>query len=252
MLNGLLSKVLEELYKLDSMKSLKGYLRPLKHFVFGKSDIYKWIHQISKARGGNGLKIIFDVGAAVGDKTIVFLQKFPQANLYCFEPLSSSHRHLAKRISPYKNRVKLFRFGLYNRNCELPFKVASYRDASSILPLQGLENKEIKEIGEEKVLMCRLDDFVDKINIDRIDLIKIDVEGVEKEVIEGGIWSLRNKVDNVIIEICPLRKGAFSADHIKVFQYLHDAGFAFIGCDVDYFFSKDNNVLKMYFNPSKK
>jgi len=52
----------------------------------------------------------------------------------------------------------------------------------------------------------------------------------------------------MIIEISPLRKGPHSDSHIRVFECLHKAGFSFIGCDVDYFFSKDPGVLAIYFH----
>jgi hypothetical protein len=38
-----------------------------------------------------------------------------------------------------------------------------------------------------------------------------------------------------------------SKNHIDIFQMLHNAGFSYIGCSGDYFFSKDRNLIKKYF-----
>jgi len=95
--------------------------------------------------------------------------------------------------------------------------------------VNGYENTNIKEIGTKKIRLLKLDEFVNKEKIAKIDLIKIDVDGVEKEVIEGGADTFKNKIDNAIIEISPLRKGVHSSDYIDVFKYMHEAGFTFVG-----------------------
>jgi len=57
---------------------------------------------------------------------------------------------------------------------------------------------------------------------------------------------LRDKIDNVFIEISPLRKPSDSSDYLEVFKMLHNCGFAFIGVSVDFFFSKDKDVINYY------
>lgn len=253
MFNRCVATILEKLYEYDSVRTVKDYVRPLKHLVFGKSDVYYVVDVIKRAReGASPVEVVLDVGAAVGDKTLTFLRQFPQATIYCFEPQPIARQRFEKRTAPWKDRVLLFDYGLYSENQEVFLTIYSYRDASSMLPLQKFMRTEGKsELGREKITVRRLDDCVRNLSITKIDLIKIDVEGVEKEVLEGGIDSLRNKVDNVFIEISPLRKGPHSADHIETFKLLHDAGFTFMGSYGDYWFSKDPAVLKMYFDLSE-
>lgn len=248
MLNKLLSKILEILYKYDSLRAVKDFLRPLKHFIFGKNDIYYVAEQIKKARGDlYPIKVIFDVGAAVGDKTLTFLKEFPNSTIYCFEPQGISFSRLKKRTKSRKNRLLYFNYGLYNKNCKMQLLIYSYRDASSLLPMQNYMKKESRnEVGKERIIVHKLDDVCGELNISRIDLIKIDVEGVEKEMLEGSINMLK-KTDNVYVEISPLRKGVHSRDYIDVFNILHEAGFTFMGEYGDYWFSKDEAVLKNYF-----
>ena len=221
------------------VKEIRDFIRPLRHFICGKDDIYRVIDEIKEKKGRNGVKIIFDVGAAVGDRTITLLKSFPSATVYCFEPLIASYQQLKRRTASYGNRVKLFNFGFYNQNGKIDFYIASFKSSSSILPPQDYRKKSgFRVINKKEISVVKLDDFVNEHKIDKIDFIKIDVEGVEKEVIEGGFDTFKNKIDNAYIEIVPKLKGPHSTDYIKVFQYLHEAGFTLVGNYGDYYFSK--------------
>lgn len=239
---SLIAKILENLYKYDWVKSLKEYIRPLKHFVCGKGDIYFVVEQIQKARGTQSpVFTVFDVGAADGDKTITFLKNFPQATVYCFEPLEESLERLNRRTRKWQKRVKIFPVALGAENGFADFHVVAHRDSSSFLfpPKAKFETR--------KVSVRRLDDIVREENIKSIDLVKIDVEGAEKLVLEGAKEVFKNKVNNVFIEISAYRHGIHSAAHIETFQYMYDCGFTFINKYGDYFFSKDEDFLKHHF-----
>jgi len=245
-----LLKILNRLsYKYNSVATIKNWLRSIKYFLFGKSDISWVIDEIKRIKGiGNPVKTVFDVGAAIGDKTIIFLKSFPEATVYCFEPQQESLDRLKKRTATYKSRVKIFDFGFFNKSNKVFLNINSYRDASSILSSQEyLKDQRMKEIEKREIQVICLDDFAREQKIKHIDFIKIDVEGVEKEVLEGGKETFQNKIDNVFIEISPLRKGLHSRDHLDIFQFLYERGFTFIGSYGDYFFSKDKNLLKKYF-----
>ncbi len=92
-----------------------------------------------------------------------------------------------------------------------------------------------------------MDDVVREENINRIDFMKIDVEGAEKLVLQGGEETFKNKVDNIFIEISSFRHGVHSPAYIEIFRFMHDCGFTFIDKIGDYFFSKDEALLREYF-----
>ena len=91
-----------------------------------------------------------------------------------------------------------------------------------------------EEIKVEKKL---LDDVVRDCGINHIEFMKIDVEGVETEVLRGGKEAMKIS-DNVFVEISPHGKGSHSHDYIESFQLLHDAVFSLVGVYDDFFFSK--------------
>jgi FkbM family methyltransferase len=250
--NKFLYRILDLLYKFCSLRVIKNHLRPLKHFIFGRNDIYYVIDEIKKAhKDDEYTKVIFDIGASIGDKSLTFLKEFPNSILYAFEPQQTSFSILQKRMKIHGNRIRCFNYGFYNKTKKTQIMLYSYRDASSIIPIKNyMKINGINQKGIETIEVRRLDDVCKEINISNIGLIKIDVEGVEKEVFEGGLETLK-KVDNVYVEISPLRKGAHSRDYIDLFNILYEAGFTFMGVYGDYWFSRDSEILGKYFKEEK-
>jgi len=244
-----LSRVLEALYAYDSVRALKDRLRPIKHALFGPGDVYYVAGTIRRARGAaHPVRVVFDVGAATGDKTLTFLRYFPEAMVYAFEPQTESRRHLERRTAAWGGRVVILDYGLLNENGQAMLRLYSYRDASSLLPIQRFAKDEgKKEIGTEPITLHRLDDCVGELGVTDIDLLKIDVEGVENEVIEGGLATLRDHTWNVFVEISPMRRGPRSGEHVEVFRLLHEVGFTLLGQFGDYWFTRDPAVLDFFF-----
>ncbi len=245
-----LVEILGKFYKYNWVKNIKDCcLRPIKHFVFGKDNIYLVMDEIKKGRRGQRpIEVIFDVGAAIGEKTFAFLKEFPGATIYCFEPQQDRLNQLKSRLKK-NQKVKLLNFGLWNKEDNLEFHIISHRDASSLLPMpKYLKMQSQEEVGMETIKVKPLDAVIKKIGINRIDFIKIDVEGAELEVLRGGMETFKNKIDNVFIEIDAWRHPIHSEHFIEIFKFMHEAGFTFLGAYGDYFFSKDENILKNYFD----
>ena len=228
-----MSNILGWFYKFDSVRALKNLVRPFKHLLFGKSGVYKVIDDVARLEGGAGrVSVVFDVGASVGEYALQFLRDFPSATVYCFEPVPESFDKLKERMRSYESRVRLFNVALSDRNGISELYVSPHRDGSSLVL------KDFPGLKPMNVPVMRLDDFAAEHGIGKIDFIKIDVEGFEKEVIDGGQRVFRDAISNAFIEIQPEFKGYYSVDHVKVFELLHDYGFGFAGVFGDYFFSK--------------
>ena len=237
-LYGLLSKS----FKYEVVRWAKRKLRPLKHMLVGKEGIYRAIDMIKELehKGGRETLTVFDIGAADGEYALTFLNSFPKATVYCFEPQSRSYAKLKKRIVTYKDRARPFQLGFYNKGGDMTFHLMSYPDSSSLLPLPPWNQK---VIGTETVPIARLDDFTREKNISRIDFMKIDVESTEREVVEGGAETLTKKVDNLYIEIALSRKGVYSSNYLEVLKLINSAGFTLVevitsGEASDFLFSK--------------
>jgi len=177
------------------------------------------------------VRVVFDVGANIGDITLAAARSFPNAHIYSFEPVSATYRMLCENIKNYSERISPHNFGFFNVSKRLDIHITSFHGASSILD-QSLNHKSahphIRETGTESVQVFTLDSFMADKSIDRIDIMKIDVEGTELEVIEGGRETFRNKVDNLFIELSFLRRNRESPYWVEICKLLYDLGFMLI------------------------
>jgi FkbM family methyltransferase len=110
-----------------------------------------------------------DVGMFDGFTSSEFIKKCPNFKfIYGFEPGKSNFDKCMNVFKEYSN-VEIFNSGLSNRNQLLKFTEL------------GSESK-IDEFGEIEIKVDKLDNF----NIQSATFIKIDIEGGEKEALEGA------------------------------------------------------------------
>ena len=179
----------------ESQIDTKGLYGKLKHFDFyyqGKHyqydgvdlESYLFRNQYFYERFGKSIKPepgdhIIDGGACLGDTALVFSNQVgEQGMVYSFDPVQENLNILKYNIEqfPIKN-VQAIPFGLSNKEfiCD-PTPLGSYdpgfRVFNAPTPLQ------------------KLDSLVQQGVISKINYIKLDVEGSEKDAIEGAIQSI--------------------------------------------------------------
>jgi FkbM family methyltransferase len=186
----------------------------------------------------NTVQLIFDVGANIGIISQNAYKAFPRAKIYSFEPVSTTFRELEKNTLQYRDRIFPVQLGFYTESKSMPIHIISSTGAHSSgansIITQSRDHKKVhahldlKEVGEELIELTTMDSFVQSHAIDKIDILKIDVEGVEKEVLLGGIETLKQKVHFVIIELSFLRRNRESPYWVEICQLLYDAGFELV------------------------
>ncbi len=142
--------------------------------------------------------IVFDVGAHYGETIKLFLRKLKVRKIYSFEASPYNFQILKKNVSGYElNKVEIFNFGLGDKISKKYINQTIESSSSTINEL----NKESKYLKKKlKVLNIKdkntfyqklpieistLDNFIEKNNIQNIDLLKIDTEGYEFNVLKG-------------------------------------------------------------------
>jgi FkbM family methyltransferase len=127
-------------------------------------------------------RIIFDLGSNVGFSVIYFALKYPEARIFGFEPDLINFRKLQKNIASLKN-VQIFNLAVAGENGERDFFLYPGKTISSSFT-KRLENQKAITVGAKN-----FDTLFSDFNIEKIDLLKIDVEGAEYEIFS----SLRQK-----------------------------------------------------------
>lgn len=117
--------------------------------------------------------VIIDAGANIGLFSRLCLKKRPDANIYAIEPEGNNYKVLKSNINEYA--VKTYRCGVWPKNCKLKVIPRDTGDWGFIVrEADGNENSAIDAIS--------LNSLINENNLNRIDLLKMDVEGSEYEI----------------------------------------------------------------------
>lgn len=155
--------------------------------------------------------VLIDVGANEGEYSLALSKVFPSAKLYAFEPNPALHQS----ISLVSSGAHLVKAGLSNVSGE--FTLATPIEGGQ--SLQSSFSRRVSESFLESkttlVPVMTLDQFFDQEKIDRISFLKIDVEGLEMEVLQGASRALeQGRIDVIQFE--------FNEVNIRVGRFLEE------------------------------
>lgn len=139
--------------------------------------------------------VVVDVGGYRGQWTSDIIARY-NCRVYCFEPVRRFSEQIARRFERNR-RVTVCRFGLAAADSKA---LISHRDdASSIFTGPPEEEIELRDA---------IDCFAD-FGLERIDLIKINIEGGEYELLEHLIESgFVDRIDNIQVQFHDFVPGA--------------------------------------------
>ena len=150
------------------------------------------------------IKTAFDIGASIGSMTSKIISTFPFARIYSFEPYSVSFEKLKNSFQTNKN-VIVNKKAMSNVSGKFKMyikKDTGYNSLSELSNIPDVNNNEIFEMVE----IITIDKYCEQNNIDQIDFLKIDTEGLELKVLEGAINLLNNRKIRYIFAECTFDK----------------------------------------------
>jgi len=135
--------------------------------------------------------VLLDVGANIGVMTVHMAKKFPQAQVFAYEPVPENYSTLQRVVGFFNlKNVTAFNFALGNSEGEIRFVMPEIKKVK----FQGLshidDGRNLTDEAGQKYLvpMRKLDNLNELNSIDKpIGGIKIDVENYEYQVLAGGI-----------------------------------------------------------------
>jgi len=124
---------------------------------------------------GNNIKTIIDIGANVGFFSLIMNYLYPKAKIYSYEPIPLIYKCLQNNFKK-NTQVKTYNFALSNKSGHAKMTFNENTNALS----------KISNRGNVMVNITTLDKIIYKNKIAVIDILKIDTEGFEDFILEGG------------------------------------------------------------------
>ena len=200
-----------------SYKSIKILGKEIKFFVpnqllewrvdtyFSKEpETLEWIDSFQEKEN----LIFWDIGANIGLYSIYNSLKHPKSTTIAFEPSSSNLRVLTRNISinNLEKKIKVVSIPLTNKeNIFQEMKEGQFVEGGALNSFGekfDFEGKEFKPTMKYNLLGTTINYFLENSILDIPDYIKIDVDGIEHLILEGGDKFLNDKnVKSLSIEI---------------------------------------------------
>lgn len=173
-------------------------------FFSKEPETLDWINSFEKKKD----LVFWDIGANIGLYSIYNAIKNKDSKTFSFEPSSSNLRVLTRNISinSMQNRIILFPIPLTNKsNLFLQINESEFIEGGALNTFDenyDFEGKKFNPKMKYKTFGTSINYLLKNEILDIPDYIKIDVDGIEHLILEGGDKFLKNeKVKSVSIEI---------------------------------------------------
>lgn len=172
------------------------------------------------------LKIVFDVGANIGGFSKEISSLSPKTFFYCFEPFPTTFLDLKNNLPEKEFNLYEFALGDHDSKVYSEINEKSHSDTNNL-------NSAVKEKSADnqvEIRIQKLDTFLKDKQIPFIDLLKIDTEGFDLKVLQGGYNILKSgRVKLVYIECGLDLANNYHIYFPEILSYLTGLGYVFIG-----------------------
>jgi FkbM family methyltransferase len=181
-----------------------------------------WEEDARYLMGRRSHPTLVDVGANIGQTVQRMLRGFPDATIYSFEPVPASFAELQRNTAEFAG-VECVDVALG----DAPGQATITTDRGS----QNTITKGVSSDLQTTVRVSTVDLFCAERAIDRIDLLKMEVEGFEPAVLRGSEGMLAaGRIDFVLAASDFVRRrDQPHADFFEIYEFLAQRGFVVVG-----------------------
>lgn len=143
-------------------------------------------------------KVIFDIGANIGITAVYYSMVYPEAEVYCFEPLPANLELLRENARRNSNRIYVIPRGLGNAAGSFGFCLSNDRHNFGGGTFCGVGG------DSKRFLMLQIGTVrgaLEETGVDSVDVFKIDTEGSEWPILRGIPEEIRRNVQAYIGEL---------------------------------------------------
>lgn len=137
---------------------------------------------------GLPVRTVVDVGANKGQFALLALELFPDATVHAFEPLAAPFARLGQWAA-HEPRLIRHRLALAEQGGERVMHVSARVDSSSLRAITERQTAQFPgthRVGEEAVMVARLDQILTAADLVGPTLLKIDAQGGELDILRGA------------------------------------------------------------------
>jgi FkbM family methyltransferase len=143
-------------------------------------------------------QVIIDAGANIGLASIYFANRYPQARILAIEPERSNFELLRENVAPYPNVTPL-QAALWDKDEEIQLTDPGLGKWGFMT-----ESKQVAASARSNtchaVAARSVSTLLREFGLDRVDILKVDIEGAEKEVFQDTA-SWIGQVESIIVEL---------------------------------------------------
>lgn len=192
---------------------------------------------LARLTASDPLRNIFDVGGNFGQTALQFASAFPEATIYTFEPVPTTFDRLKTAVQN-NDRIEPFNIALGDTSGSTTINLTQSAGSNTLLQNDAAT-------GSVSIQIDTLDSFAKANSIEKIDLLKIDVEGYELPVLKGAENFLQQGRVRYIFAECVLSEDTI-LPHTNFFDLhscLEQYGFCFVAYYSESFRLKDGCAL---------
>ncbi|GAB4047152.1 FkbM family methyltransferase [Spirosoma litoris] len=144
-------------------------------------------------------KTIIDGGANIGLASIYFKNKFPNATIIAVEPDKDNLDALRENLLHYTN-IHIIKAGLWPRSTRLSIS-DKYNMGKWAMVTEEIDASKEEATNPNTIDTITIDNILTEFNLERIDLLKLDIESAEKYLFSDNYLSWLPKTKAIIIEL---------------------------------------------------
>ena len=175
--------------------------------AYSSIDIYTEIfkendHFLIPQFSGKDAKLAIDLGANEGYYTLKLKQNNPKCKVIAVEPNPLAFEVLEKNVKSNKlNDVILINKAVCNKNGKMTLEIVENVSAIGgkdlgIMNRPWLKKEMVKKIKVDCVTLSKL---LQEYRVDKVDILKLDVEGMELEILKSS-KNLLNRIHKIVVE----------------------------------------------------
>lgn len=138
---------------------------------------------------------IVDCGANIGLSAVYYANRYPEATIIAIEPDRSNFSYLQKNTAPYKNVICL------NKAIWSERKMIELVDIGT--GNWSLQSRETNDSAPGAIEAISINDLIHEYNLSTIGILKVDIEGAEKQLFSVDFQDWIHKTKSIAIELHP-------------------------------------------------